>query len=491
MYNSIANFTRKDVKEIEEIIANMLNGSMDATDLALGIWERLEKLGRSMQAEIYELLDEEIFKSVVRKKKWHVEHKNEPREILDVMGMVSFKRRGYVPKNGGENIYLLDEIIGLSGHQKVTLGAAAKALEEAIESSYSKGGKAASRKDAISKEKVKELVHGTIVEMPSPMPQKKKKIRQLHIVADEDHVSAQFWEKKGDLEKDSRGNKINTLMPKIVVVYEDIIDESPEGSKKHRYRLTGKKTFSGLYSGTDNYRLWEEVRDYIYDNYDPDTLERVYIAGDGAGWIKTGVDVITNSRFVLDKFHIMQYINSSVAHLDNGEEIKGLLWEYINGAHKKELKEQYREILKVTESPNKHDEVEKALKYFLNNWEGIEIRKTERGGVWGCCAEAQVSHVLSDRLSSRPMGWSSLGCDHMAKLRAYTRNGGKVIDLLRYQEKEQGKARRRQEQDELIRDLRKRQSGWKYSESLKAAVPGLEKPDMKWLKDILFNVIGA
>ena len=29
MYNSIANFTRKDVKEIEEIIANMLNGSMD------------------------------------------------------------------------------------------------------------------------------------------------------------------------------------------------------------------------------------------------------------------------------------------------------------------------------------------------------------------------------------------------------------------------------------------------------------------------------
>ena len=327
--------------------------------------------------------------------------------------------------------------------------------------------------------------------MPFPMPKEKKKIRQLHIVADEDHVSAQFWEKKGDLERDSRGNKINTLMPKIVVVYEDIIDEAPEGSKTHRFKLTGKKTFCGMYSGADNYRLWEEVRDYIYDNYDPDTLKRVYIAGDGAGWIKTGVDVITNSRFVLDKFHIMQYINSSVAHLDNGEEIKGLLWEYINGAQKKELKEQYREILKVTESPNKHDEVEKALKYFMNNWEGIEIRKAEGGGIWGCCAEAQVSHVLSDRLSSRPMGWSSLGCDHMAQLRAYKRNGGKVIDLLRYQEKEKEKEKRRQEQNELIRDLRKRQSDWKYSEGLKAAVPGLEKPDMKWLKDIIYNVVGA
>ena len=106
MYNSIADFIRRDVKEIEGIIANMLNGSMDATDLALGIQERLEKPGRSMQAEIYEILDEEIFKSIVRKKKWYVEHKNEPREILDVMGMVSFRRRGYVPKKGGENIYI-------------------------------------------------------------------------------------------------------------------------------------------------------------------------------------------------------------------------------------------------------------------------------------------------------------------------------------------------------------------------------------------------
>jgi hypothetical protein len=491
MYSSIADFIRKDVKEIEELIANMLNGTMDTTDLALGIRERLERLGTSMQSEIYELLDEEIFKSIVRKKKWYVEHKNESREILDVMGVVSFKRRGYVPRNGGKNIYLLDEIIGLSGHQKVTLGAAAQALEEAIESSYSKGGKAASREDALSKEKVKELVHGTIVKMPSPELKEKKKRPHLHIVADEDHVAAQFWEKKGDLERDSNGNKINTLMPKIVVVYEDIIDEAPEGSKKHRSKLTGKKTFCGMYSGTDNFRLWEEVRDYIYDNYDPDTLEKVYIAGDGASWIKTGVDVITNSRFVLDKFHIMKYINTSVAHLEDAEEKKELLWENINGAHKAELKEVYKEILKSTENPNKREDVEKALKYFMNNWEGIEIRKTESGGVWGCCAEAQVSHVLSDRLSSRPMGWSSRGCDHMAKLRAYKRNGGKVIDLLRYQEKEQIKKMRRQEQDELIRDLRRRQKDWKYSESLEAAVPGLEKPDMKWLKNIIHTALDA
>ena len=54
--------------------------------------------------------------------------------------------------------------------------------------------------------------------------------------------------------------------------------------------------------------------------------------------------------------------------------------------------------------------------------------------VGGCSAEGHVSHVLSDRLSSRPMGWSQTGADRMSKLRCYERNYGreKIIDLVRY-----------------------------------------------------------
>lgn len=56
-------------------------------------------------------------------------------------------------------------------------------------------------------------------------------IRCLHIDADEDHVAAQFYEKKGDLEHDRSGRKINTLMRKLVCVYEDIKEESGEKAK--------------------------------------------------------------------------------------------------------------------------------------------------------------------------------------------------------------------------------------------------------------------
>lgn len=492
MYNSIVDFIRNDIKGIEGNVQKLLDGSIDCAELSMDIQRRLMELGTHMVSEIYELIDKEIFESIVRKKRWYVEHKDESRELVDVMGTLSFKRRGYVPKAGGKNIYLLDEILGFDSHQRVTLAAAAKALEEAIMTSYAKGGRAVSYTDSISKEAVKELVHDTIVEMPLKEKVPKKKLKHLHIVADEDHVSAQFWENKGDLGKDSNGNKINTIISKLVVVYEDIIDEAPEGSKKHRYKLVGKRTFSGVYDGTrDNLKLWDEVEDYIYSTYDPDVLERVYIAGDGAGWIRAGVDVINKSRFVLDKFHMMKYINTSVAHLENAEEIKAILWECINGAHKDKLREQYREILKVTENPRKYEEVEEALKYFINNWDGIAIQKEESGSVWGCCAEGQISHVLSSRMSSRPMGWSILGCDHMSRMRAFKNNGGKIIDLLRYQKKEKEKQIRRQEQEDLINDLKKKQNGWKYSESLNAEIPGLEKTGMKWLREMIWSHIGA
>ena len=62
--------------------------------------------------------------------------------------------------------------------------------------------------------------------------------------------------------------------------------------------------------------------------------------------------------------------------------------------------------------------------YFINNWEAIEQR--ECGNETGSCTEAQVSHILSERLSRNPMGWGKLGLNRMAMLRVYVCNGGKV-----------------------------------------------------------------
>lgn len=493
MYQSILQFIENDINEIEKVLGMILTGEKDADDLSQQVVTRLNTLACRWISEMYEKLDETIRESVVRKKHWTVEQRNESKELLDIVGTLHFNRTGYKDKRTGKYIYLLDRILGLESHQRITLGSAAKVLEEAILSSYEKGGKAASPTDAASKQAVKKLIHESVFEFPEPEPVEKKKLKNLHIVADEDHVAAQFWKEKGDLQKNSMGNKINTIISKVIVVYEDVINESGEQSKNPRYRLIGKKVFSGVYKGeTENLRFWEQVRNYIEKNYDTEILERVYIAGDGAAWIKAGTEVIESSRFILDKFHMMKYINMSVTHLlDSADDVKSEIWECVNGADEIGLKDVYKRILNVTEPGNKYEEVEKALRYLLNQWDGIKIRVEEPGGCWKCCAEGQVSHILSDRMSSRPMGWSEWGCHQMSQLRAYHWNDGKVIDILKYQKKKKKEEEHRQEQEELIKELRKKQSGWNYAEQIQGIIPGLEQHSLRWLKGLVHQALDA
>ena len=49
------------------------------------------------------------------------------------------------------------------------------------------------------------------------------------------------------------------------------------------------------------------------------------------------------------------------------------------------------------------------LKKRLQNWTAAGLRLKHKEGVKGCNAEGHVSHILSSRMSSRPMGWSVKG----------------------------------------------------------------------------------
>ncbi len=43
-----------------------------------------------------------------------------------------------------------------------------------------------------------------------------------------------------------------------------------------------------------------------------------------------------------------------------------------------------------------------------------------------CSAEGHVSHVFADRMSARPLGWSEVGVDNIARLRVYKKNKGNI-----------------------------------------------------------------
>lgn len=105
----------------------------------------------------------------------------------------------------------------------MTEDAEAQMLEEAVDSSYRKGGIRASLSDKVSKQTVKNKVHELKFSSENRVSEVKKQVAYLYIDADEDHVSLQYLEKKGDIVKP----RSNTSMPKIAYVYEGVEPESP------------------------------------------------------------------------------------------------------------------------------------------------------------------------------------------------------------------------------------------------------------------------
>lgn len=126
--------------------------------------------------------------------------------------------------------------------------------------------------------------------------------------------------------------------------------------------------------------------------------------------------------------------------LDEAEEVCRELKRLIKEGTKEDFRTYTEKLASYGETEQARERILGSGQYFMNNWTAARIRLMNRKTVKGCSAEGHVSHVLSDRMSSRPMGWSRRGADKMCHLRAYYLNGGNMLDLVRYQEQEPAKA---------------------------------------------------
>lgn len=141
---------------------------------------------------------------------------------------------------------------------------------------------------------------------------------------------------------------------------------------------------------------------------------------------------------VLDEFHLQKYLLKATAHmLDSVDDAREELCKAIKSGTKEEFNEVMGRIAGCAPSESALKRIEESRIYLLNNWMGAKIRLSQCGATRGCSAEGHVSHVLSSRMSSRPMGWSRCGADKMAHLRAFYLNGGEMLDLVRAQKEEE------------------------------------------------------
>lgn len=189
MINSIQHFQEQGVEKLTEIFSNYTDDLTKFAEMVYGVTKEVTKLGLSLIEEELESYDELL------RKGWYIECRDETK-LLTSLGEICYSRTYFLNKEIGEYCYLLDRLMGLESHVRISEDAEARMLEEAVESSYRKGGiNACIGEQEVSKETVMNKLHTLEFPLLEPLKEKRR-VSRLYIDADEDHVSLQYLEKK-------------------------------------------------------------------------------------------------------------------------------------------------------------------------------------------------------------------------------------------------------------------------------------------------------
>lgn len=435
MTKIIQYFNEVCINELTQVSEKLYKNPVKFAEYIEELKETLNKLGVEIIKETLEEMDLAIKNSAKRKMNWQVEKKDCKKDLITTLGTVSFKKTLYVSKEKNEYgkhemCYLLDKVMGFEENQRLTEDAMVKVYEEAVQTSYRRGGESVNESDSISKTAVMEILHKTKFPEIIPVVSEKKKVEYLYIDADEDHYSLQFQEKKGDLEVSENGRKKNGAITKLVYVYEGVEPET-QGSKRNR--LINTQYFC---SGSDetNKDFWARVRRYVQATYDMESIKKLYLNSDGGSWIKEGMKQLGNIEYVLDEFHLSKYVLKMTSHmLDTKEDARIEVCKIIRNGTKNEFDEIVERLEGCAKTKSQLDRIQEAAKYIKNNWAAAKRRLWRRDGVSACSAEGHVSHVLSSRMSTLALGWSRLGASKMARLREWHYNKNSMLELVRSQ----------------------------------------------------------
>ena len=394
---SIQQFPNVCVDFFNDSLQKVLSHTLSMAQLGQNLNEFLQLSGVSLMTTLLEEIDEALYEAVKPSHRYCVKAKRS-RTLTTLWGDVSFCRRYYQDTKDHTYHYLLDEWMNLEKYTHIDPLCQATLVSHAADVSYSKAVTLTTPK-GLSPQSVMNSIRkmGTIPNDAAAMPTPKPNLSHIYVEADEDHVAMQRSKSK---------------QMKLINVYED-----KEVIGKGRRELRGRRTFSGFEKPSV---LWSEIDQYIAAIYGGgDTKPEVVIKGDAASWIKAGTTYVGYSHSVIDGYHISQYMRKIAGNGDSSA-----LYQAIRrndqGTFVKKVQEKYNRC------PTRQKRIQEGYQYIMSNWEGVHETLTKPEAA--SSTEGHVSHMLSERMSSRGMGWSPLGAEQMARMRTYVANGGNLME---------------------------------------------------------------
>ena len=392
----IRDMIERSVADIVSSIGSSLDEKPQFSKIVAHTQEVVNRLGTALIEAVMREVDDRY--AAERNRKRIAVRNDKSRKLLSLMGEIELKRRLYYDKTEKRYFFAIDELFGIEKRSRIEANMKRQLIEDATLTSYGKASQRAGGR--VSRQTVHNLVKAVPSDRFEVRAQGYRKVESVFIEADEDHIHL---------------NTGKSAEVKLVYVH--------EGTRRvcqGRTELINPRYFVSV--SNDAGEIWDEVADYLYAQYDMRNAD-VHISGDGAAWIKYGLQVIPKAKYHLDKFHVYKSV-TNVAGANKS--LRREIIAAINAKDIKRVRELYTARTEAIRTVRMRQNVADGLFYIQNNLADINLSSM----AVGCAAEGHVSHVLSARMSSRPMGWSKRGAERVAKLRAYQFNGGDFAELL-------------------------------------------------------------
>lgn len=380
------------VEEIISLIAKDLK-ELSFSEIVRTTQKTVNNLGVSLIEQIVKIIDENYNNQ--RDKHSIILRHTKTRKMVSGMGELNLTRRLYFNKVSGRYFFAVDELLNIEKYSRVEGELKTKLINDATLTSYGKASKLS--KECISRQTVHNIVKGVTPKKLEVQTNGFISVNDIYIEADEDHIHL---------------NNGKSAEIKLVYVY-----EGRQSANRNRTELKNVKYFVSVSNGNE---IWDYVTDYLYAQYDIRNAE-IHLSGDGANWIKQGLIAIPKAQYHLDKFHVYKSVTDATA----GDRIlRNQIINSIKLGDSKSVQALYVQRWRSMGTARARNRLNDSLQYIENNFDSIDLSAENI-----CSAEGHVSHVLSARLSSRPMAWSLAGAEKMAQLRAFYFNGGDFSEL--------------------------------------------------------------
>lgn len=335
--------------------------------------------------------------------------------IKTLMGEVNFSRVIYKVENQQEDIerkfvYLLDEALGLDTIGLISTNLAKKIAENATVLSYRENAK------NISDLTGQQISHGgawcvvqslgeKIVEKEKAETCGKKEVKILFEEADG------VWLNMQGKDRPKEGKKVEM---KVSIAYDGWRTVS-----KNRRELVNKLACIGFEKAEEFYKKKEMM---IASEYNVDEIEMRILNGDGASWIKKGID--DTVHFQLDPFHKYQAVLRNVRNKEQQRTLRDLLKE-----NKIDKALEYIEALSNSlEDEKEVEKLNKLYNYFSENKEGLlpyqkrglKLPEPPEGIEYYNLGtmEPNICQIITHRMKKKKASWSKRGSLNLGRILA-------------------------------------------------------------------------